>query len=38
MRVESVAPNPAAGGARTWPMIDSLAQPMGTLETADAAA
>ena len=27
-----LAPNPAAAGARSWPMIDSLAQPMGTLE------
>jgi hypothetical protein len=34
VRVESVAPNPAAGGARAWPLIDSLAQPIGTLETA----
>jgi hypothetical protein len=27
-----LAPNPAASGARSWPMLDSLAQPMGTLE------
>jgi len=33
-RIESIAPNPAAGGARSWPLIDSLAQPMGRLETA----
>jgi hypothetical protein len=33
-RIESVAPNPAAGGARAWPLVDSLAQPIGTLETA----
>jgi hypothetical protein len=33
-RIESVAPNPAAGGARSWPLVDSLAQPMGRLETA----
>jgi len=32
-RIESVAPNLAAGGTRAWPLIDSLAQPMGTLET-----
>lgn len=30
--VDAIAPNPAAYGARSWPMIDSLAQPMGTLE------
>jgi hypothetical protein len=30
--VESIAANPAAGGARAWAMLDSLAQPMGTLE------
>jgi hypothetical protein len=33
VRFESLAPNPAAGGARAWPMLDSLGQPMGTLET-----
>jgi hypothetical protein len=32
--VTSLAPNAAAGGARAWPLIDSLAQPIGTLETA----
>jgi hypothetical protein len=32
VKIESIAPNPAAGGARSWPMLDSLAQPMGTLE------
>ena len=34
VKVDGLAPNPAAGGARSWPMIDSLAQPMGTLEMA----
>jgi hypothetical protein len=33
VKIESLAPNVAAGGARSWPLIDSLAQPMGTLET-----
>jgi hypothetical protein len=28
-----LAPNPAMGGARSWPMVDSLAQPMGMLVT-----
>jgi hypothetical protein len=32
-RFDALAPNPAAGGARSWPLIDSLAQPMGRLET-----
>ncbi len=32
-RFSMLAPNPAAGGERSWPMIDSLAQPMGTLVT-----
>lgn len=31
-RFDAIAPNPAANGARSWPMIDSLAQPMGTLQ------
>lgn len=31
-RIGRLAPNPDAGGARTWPLIDSLAQPMGRLE------
>ena len=31
-RLDSLAPNPAAGGARSWPLIDSLAQPMGRLQ------
>ncbi len=35
VKVGGLAPNPAAGGARSWPMIDSLGQPMGTLEMAD---
>jgi hypothetical protein len=34
VKVDGLAPNPAAGGARSWAMIDSLAQPMGTLEFA----
>ena len=33
MKIESIAPNVAAGGARSWPLIDSIAQPMGRLET-----
>lgn len=32
VKIESIAPNVAAGGARSWPLIDSLAQPMGSLE------
>ena len=35
-RFDRLAPNPAAGGARSWPLIDSLAQPMGRLETDEA--
>ena len=35
-RFDALAPNPAAGGARSWPLIDSLAQPMGRLETDEA--
>jgi len=35
-RLDRLAPNPAAGGARSWPLIDSLAQPMGRLETDEA--
>ena len=31
VRFDALAPNPAAGGARSWPLLDSLAQPMGTL-------
>ncbi len=31
VEVESLAPNPAAAGARSWPIVDSLAQPMGTI-------
>ncbi len=30
-RVDDLAPNPAAGGATTWPLIDSLGQPIGRL-------
>ncbi|CAN5119944.1 hypothetical protein BH20ACT16_BH20ACT16_06280 [soil metagenome] len=33
VKIESIAPDFGAGGARSWPLIDSLAQPMGTLET-----
>jgi hypothetical protein len=33
VKIESIAPNAAAGAARSWPLIDSLAQPMGRLET-----
>ena len=35
-RIDGLAPNPAAGSARSWPLIDSLAQPMGRLEMTDA--
>ncbi|WP_354697947.1 hypothetical protein DSM112329_03606 [Paraconexibacter sp. AEG42_29] len=28
-RLRGLAPNPAAGGARDWPLLDSLGQPMG---------
>jgi len=35
-RFDALAPNPAAGGARSWPLIDSLAQAMGRLEMSDA--
>src|SRR3954447_21919121 len=31
-RIHGLAPNPAAGGARSWPLVDSLGQPMGRLE------
>jgi hypothetical protein len=31
LRLDGLAPNPAAGGARDWPLVDSLAQPMGRL-------
>jgi hypothetical protein len=34
VEVESIAPNPAAAGARSWPMLDSLGQPMGSIEMA----
>lgn len=30
-RIRGLAPNPADGGARDWPLIDSLGQPMGRL-------
>jgi hypothetical protein len=33
VKIDTIAPNPAAGGARSWPLVDSLAQPMGRLET-----
>lgn len=35
-RFDVLAPNPEAGGDRSWPLIDSLAQPMGRLEMTDA--
>ena len=34
-RIDRLAPNPDGGGARVWPLIDSLAQPMGQLEQDD---
>lgn len=30
-RVDDLAANPAAGGAREWPLLDSLGQPLGRL-------
>ena len=33
VKIDSIAPNVAAGGARSWPLIDSLGQSMGSLET-----
>jgi hypothetical protein len=30
-RIDDLAPNPAAAGAREWPLIDSLGQPIGRL-------
>jgi len=33
VKIDTIAPNPAAGGVRSWPLVDSLAQPMGRLET-----
>ena len=36
VEIDGLAPNPAAGSARSWPMIDSLAQPMGTLDVTPA--
>jgi hypothetical protein len=35
-RIEGLAPNPAAEGRRDWPLVDSLAQPMGRLRASDA--
>jgi hypothetical protein len=35
-RIDSLAPNPAAGGARDWPIVDSLGKPMGRLRASDA--
>src|SRR4051794_24881745 len=35
-RVDALSPNPAAGGARDWPLVDSLGRPMGRLRTDDA--
>jgi hypothetical protein len=37
-RIFSVAANPGAGGARSWPLVDSLGQPMGRLESGGARA
>ncbi|MDP1846631.1 MAG: hypothetical protein Q8K79_02475 [Solirubrobacteraceae bacterium] len=34
-RIDRLAPNPDGGGARSWPLVDSLAQPMGRLEQDD---
>ena len=33
VRIASLAPNPAAAGARDWPLLDSLGQPMVRLGT-----
>ena len=33
VRITSLAPNPAAGGARDWPLTDALGQPMGRVLT-----
>lgn len=30
-RIDDLAPNPDAGGARAWPLVDSLGQPLGRL-------
>jgi len=35
-RIEGLSPNSAAGGARDWPLLDSLGQPMGRLRASDA--
>jgi hypothetical protein len=35
-RIDGLAPNPAVGGARDWPLVDSLGQPMGRLRATDA--
>jgi len=35
-RIDSLARNPAAGGARDWPIVDSLGKPMGRLRASDA--
>ncbi|HEY5197124.1 MAG TPA: hypothetical protein VIJ51_08870 [Solirubrobacteraceae bacterium] len=35
-RVDGLAPNPAAAGASTWPLVDSLGQPIGLLEATPA--
>jgi len=37
-RILSLAANPAAGGARSWPLVDSLGQPMGRVESAGSGA
>jgi hypothetical protein len=35
VRIAGLAPNPAAAGARDWPLLDSLGQPMGHLRAGD---
>jgi hypothetical protein len=35
VRVYALAPNPSIGGGTSWPLIDSLGQPMGDLVQAD---
>src|SRR5215217_3903693 len=33
VRIADLAPNPAAGGTRSWPLADSLGQQIGALES-----
>lgn len=35
-RIDDLAPNPAMGGARSWPLIDSLGQPVARLTSGSA--